>query len=124
MDHIFMGQKKEWEWGMIIFDVKSNGLAMELLQSLICTVTIIEHKDILLGLVAIISSTKAKRKETGTHSRLKTDEKDPIIKCCMMVTAHYQPITGFMVWQLFGPCWDPSQSFEQPPLKEVEWSHM
>jgi hypothetical protein len=54
------------EWYAILFDVKGDGdgdgFAMELAQFWICTVTIVEHKDILPGLIVItvIGSTKPK----------------------------------------------------------------
>jgi hypothetical protein len=57
-----MDPKKEWEWGTIIFEVKCDSLAMELFQSWIRTVTVIEYKDILLRLVAINGQQKGKKK--------------------------------------------------------------
>ena len=72
-DHVLMDKKKKWEWGAIIFDVKCDGLAMELFQSWIPTVTIVEYKDILLGLVAINGNPKGKN--TETHCWLEANEK-------------------------------------------------
>lgn len=38
---------------MWVFIIKGNGLAMELIQMLTEATTIVEHKDVLLGLVFI-----------------------------------------------------------------------
>jgi hypothetical protein len=60
-----------------------------------------------------------KVKKSKTHSRLEPNEKNPIIECPMMVRAHHQPITGFMLRRLFDAVWDPAQSLEHRPLKRM-----
>jgi hypothetical protein len=48
---------------MHVFDIKANGLAMELAQTLSHATTIIVHKDVLLGLVSINKQHKGKECE-------------------------------------------------------------
>ena len=83
-----------------MIDVEGDGLPMEGLQIFSHIVVVIDHKDILLGLVAII-------KQGGS----KANEKCPTIECRMIVTAHRQSIPGFKFRRVFDACWGPSQSF-------------
>ena len=62
-----MNNEQEWEWRAIIFDVKGDGLSMELLKFSRPTVTIVVDEDILLGLIAI--SRQHEGKETDEAHR-------------------------------------------------------
>jgi hypothetical protein len=110
-----MGEKKERKRCMLMIDVKGDCLPMEGKQGSNCTVAVIDHKDILLGLAAIIKQRKGKG--TETHGGLKTNEKGPTLKCHLMVKTQCQSITSFMRQQLFDTWRGPSQPFEQIPLK-------
>lgn len=74
-----MDKKQEREWCPCVFNIETNGLAMELFQTLpLATTTIVVHIDVLLGLVSI--SKQHQGKETETHGGLKANEKPQVIE--------------------------------------------
>jgi hypothetical protein len=90
-----MNEEQDGDWCTLVFDVKSNGLAMQWCQIICEAITIIVYKDEMPGLLVI--NMWHDGSETETHSGLKPYKEIPIIKCSMMVWAHQQPITGFML---------------------------
>ena len=58
-----MDQKQQWEWCMHVFDIKSNGLPVELFQIGTLVKTIVVNKDIPLGLGVSVNTATTKAKK-------------------------------------------------------------
>jgi hypothetical protein len=58
---MLMDQKQQWEWCVYVFNIKANGLAVELFQIGTHARAIMVNKYIPLGLVFISSNTVTKR---------------------------------------------------------------
>jgi len=67
---------------------------MELLQVFTLATTVVEHKDVLLGLGVI--NKQHRGKESEIYSGLVANEKLQISEGDEIVRAHKQAITGFM----------------------------
>ena len=113
-----MYEEKEWKRCPLVIDVKRDGLPMKGLQIFSQVIAVMDDKNILLGLVAIIINKQQKGKGAdSTCGGSKANVEGPLIECLTIVRAHCQPITNFMSWQPFDARWGPSQPFEQIPLK-------
>ena len=67
--HIFMDKKQQRKWCMPIVDVKGDGLAMKGLEILSIIIAVVDHKNVLLGLVTINKQQKGKRRVRFDYSQ-------------------------------------------------------